>query len=224
MGLKMGYKAPHEIEEDIKAYIRTFPAVPVRDLNVGDLFVIPAPQYAYQNRDFGFCNNNTCRVLKKLPTQIKYACAISETENCEEVIIMTFKQAEKKFAPILRRATLQCRDRIGEFLRKLEDARYAAERRVKNARDVYVIWNYDSEQIDSAHEFHPRTSEGFVLEVFNGNGKLTDRVRMMSDNGLDCADNTAIERMVRAYAAQYFNHNHVRNESVFRVQQCEQMD
>ncbi len=98
----------------------------------------------------------------------------------------------------------------------------------KRSMDRYVLWNYDFEDIDDKFNRSGEQREGFVIEVFDGNGKLLHRTRMMSDGGIDVlhtyGDKEQVERMAEAYAECFRNTDPCDTEAVFHVQQITEMD
>jgi hypothetical protein len=222
----MCHKLPHEIEKEISDYIDALASSTGRDLGIGDAFVMVIQGY---RREAGVANTDLYRVVKSLPTQIKYQKVSPESEiEDPDILTLRFSTLERGYGrPVLKRANHENWLAIVAMNKKLEAARYAAERSAKNASDIYVVWNTVYEQPDRtspSYWFINCVSEGFVLEVFDGNGKLIERVRMISENGLACWDGDVFARMARVYAAQYFSHGLIANGSVFRIQHCSQMD
>lgn len=217
-------KTLEEIQNEIHAFVDALPQVKPEDLLIGEQFVIASEHY---HRVFG--SNNTARwcVTSRAKTMLKYS--VLNNPKCSPATpnILTFKRAARDRL-VLRRVAIA---KVAEF-EKLQDQLAWKERarqaRVQNDRDRYVLWNETSEAIlsGSLDKFSTAPQRyGFVVEVFNGNGELLDRLRMLSENdNVECALFDATEKMVRAYASQYFDREAIQRGARFQIQNVPEMD
>lgn len=204
-----------EIQHEIDVLASSQPLLPKKPIH-GDLFFIyteggSSDLYEVQNvTRSGF----TAKVVYNCAS--KQGCygdtpSVSRTFTNKE--IKEFKRGIK-----LHSASFSTVDRLRELIAEKEKAQYALNS-VKRHRDVYVLWNTLYEE---AATLQSRSREGFLIEIYDGMGKLKERVRMMAEDCFEQSDK--IECMVRAYAAGYFDHDDVKAGSVFRFQFVWQMD
>jgi hypothetical protein len=216
------FKTPDEIQCEINTHIDSLPLVKPEALLVGDSFVISFKNY---RRVCGSVNVGHWSVLSKAKTLIRFGMC-GDTENTV-TMTETFKGAARDHT-ILRRATTEDIQKIKALMDTKSDAIMGIERRRHRDKDCYVLWNYayENEGPEAIGDIAYRSREGFVLEVYDGNGQLHERVRMLSDSdsGLGCADCDAFERMVRAYAASYFNRENIKKNAKFHIQQIPEID
>ncbi len=214
-----------EIEKELHDFVKSLPAVEPSDLKVGNLFVVASKRYGYC---FGVKNTALFCVTSKTKTMIKTHLYFGPEDT--SVIPgdnFTFKGCSRDCV-VLRFAGPDDVAKAKEFQDRIVAAEFAAKRHAKSQKDVFVLWNYASESCGNAArgDIVAWLREGFVLEAFDGNGRLNERVRMLADAdaGMECADNGAIERMVRAYAVCHYGHENIRDGSVFRFQYVPEMD
>ena len=217
-------KTQNDVQKEINALVDTWPLVKLADLVISDTFVCASDQYT---RTFGTSNYNLFKVVSKAKTLLRCGVVFGSASEPSEVRAMTFKSADRNRSTY-RRATFSDIAKAEILVRARVNADAAQERWSKNINDIYVVWNraFENNEPESNGDISHGLREGFVLEVYDGNGKLQERVRMLSDceAGLDCADGDAIERMVRAYVASHFNRESIRKNAKFQIQHVPEMD
>ncbi|MEI6232629.1 MAG: hypothetical protein WCT04_06230 [Planctomycetota bacterium] len=217
-------KTPNQVQTEIDALVDSWPLTKLEQLKIGNTFVCASDHFT---RTFGRSSYNLFKVVSKAKTLLRCGVVYGPESDPSEVRAITYKSADRNRS-LFRRATFSDFAKAEVLLRARTDAFAAEERWRKNLPDVYVLWNDAIDHLgsESKGDILHRTRSGFVLEVYDGNGKLHERVRMLADSdaGLDCADCNAIERMVRAYAASHFNRVNIKNGSKFHIQHVPQMD
>lgn len=216
-------KTPLEIEREIEVLSGSLPLLPRKPIH-GDFFIIHTEGF---NRIFGVSSSDLYEVTNMtrsgFTAKVVYNCASKKNDyGVGFVQERTFTNKEiKEFKRGIKLCStgFSTVDRLRELLAEKELAASHALNSVKRWRDVYVLWNTIYEE---AATLQGRSREGFLIEVYDGNGKLKERVRMMAEDCFEQSDR--IEYMVRAYASGYFDHDDVKSGSVFRFQFVWQMD
>lgn len=216
----MKNKSAYDIKQELHSFIRALPLIKPEDMAVGDLFVDLCHG--------GYDGAIPFRVVSKTPTLLRYDYYSPEALRSEKPFSSTFKSLAKKNCGLYRATPEQARKAV-EFNKAIILAEEHAKNFVKRSRDIYVVWNHACEDVgperNSDTIYAPR--EGFVLEIFNGNGRQIERIRMLTEgsDGLNQhCDYDVIERMIKAYAALHFDHDAVRNGAKFQIIHAPQID
>ncbi len=205
-------KTPGDIQNEINAIVDSWPRVDPQKLKVGDKFVIAGTscvRFYGHKPDAGLCI-----VTKKTPTLFRFN-QLSLPEQS-----LTFKGCARHHT--LRRCTKADDEKVAALMKQFTAAQVRHQLNVKFSKDRYVVWNTVYEDRGGVPQVY---REGFVLEAFDGNGKLLDRVRMLSESELSGeADGEldAVERMAVAYAEQFADECGV--EQVFQIYKSEKID
>lgn len=213
-------KTAYDIEQELRKFIFDMPLTKPEDMVIGDLFV------ELHNNAFGRDSVLCFEVVSKTATLLRYKHNPEELDGVKP-LAATFKSLAKVRNGLRRISTEQ----MAGILQRQKAVAMADEHQknfTKRSRDVHVVWNHAYEDVgpESKGDIQYKPREGFVLEVYNGNGELQERVRMMTEgnDGLECARFDTVERMVTAYAVQHFDHDDVRNGAKFQITYAPEID
>jgi hypothetical protein len=169
------FRTPSGIQSEINTLIDSLPLVKPEALLVGESFVISFKNY---RRVCGNVNVGHWFVLSKAKTLIRFGMC-GDADNTV-TMTETFKGGARDHT-ILRRATTEDIQMIKTLMDAKSDAIMRMEHRRHHEKDCYVPWNYayENEGPEATGDIAHKSREGFVLEVYNGNGQLRERVRML---------------------------------------------
>ncbi len=133
----------------------------------------------------------------------------SEINLRHDFRVISDKKAQEVERLIEEYEDLKDREIVAENMKRAE-----REKEALRDHDVYALWN--------------DIGNGFVIEIFNGRGKLLDRTRLVDDEQEEVGgkgnDWDETERMARAYAASFWQREWIKRGSQYIVIQVEGMD
>lgn len=219
-----------EIQTQVYNYVDALPKVGAREIKAGQTFVIVTmgniryfgvkPDRAWY-RDEGDLEEMFTHVFVANPSksmligyvqgsdpkiQFRKLFSTAEKDRC------VFALASKKDVEFVREKFDEM-DRADEWHKGF----------LKRSRDIHVVWNVANDP--STNPRTPsETHEGFVIEVYDGLGRMKNRSRMICTEGDPINAGNEIENMVKGYAAAYFCHDDVAKGSKFQIVYAPEID
>jgi len=204
-----------DFDKEVRDYVSRLPEVKTSELNIGDTFIIAHEGYSCV---FGFSGFDLNKVNKKTPATIKYSWVSDE-------VGFNTQLSTRSSGRLFRRATNQDVAHVKRIREEEKEEEARSLRMSRRALDKYILWNRAFEGDE------PDIREGFLIEVYNGNGTLLERVRMLCDNseGMDEAHEDAVERMVEAYVSHMHpdlddEHDRHEGQPVFQICYAKEID
>lgn len=177
---------PEQCRKELYAFIDALPLVKPSELKVGETFIMAGAGYT---RVFGSTNFAMWEVRQVMNKFLRYQVFGDNGKSSPHQMFL------ESGIDILRRATSKD---VAHALSLNDDVTKAERKQCefdKRCHDRYILWNEIF-----GDDYEETSSEGFVLEVFDGNGRRLHHIRFLSDDSIKGGDGEEIKRMAEAYA------------------------